>query len=201
MANEIFTPGRPDTDILVVFFSSKGIQANGNLEKGNTAVFAEEIARQTGADLFELVSPEGIYPDNLMPLQGIARREVKDNSRPAFTGDVPNFGKYRAVFIGGPAWYMSWPAINYTFLDSHDLTGKTLIPFATYVGSGLNGIDAKMKRLYPTVTQLQGLALKGADAQKMKESTQNEIRAWLTGLTPRMKCASSAGAGTSGHCN
>lgn len=175
-----FTSGRPDTDTLVVFFSSKGLQSNGNLKKGNTAVFAETIAELTGADLFELVSADDIYPDNFMPLQKIAKREIKDDSRPAYVGDIPDFSKYKSVFIGGPAWYMSWPAINYTFLDEHDLSGVALIPFATYVGSGLNGIDAKLKQLYPNVPQKQGLALKGADAQKMKEKTVNEIKSWLS---------------------
>ena len=182
MKNEFYVPGKENTDVLVVFFSAKGIQANGNLKKGNTEVFAEKIAELTGADLFELVSPDGYYPNNVIPLQGIAKREIKENLRPAYTGDVPDFSKYKTIFVGGPAWYMSWPAINYTFLDNHDLSGKILIPFDTYVGSGLNGIDSKLERQYPAVTKKEGLALKGAEAQKMKESTEKEIRGWLNKL-------------------
>lgn len=182
MENTNFIPGREDTDTLVVYFSSKGVQANGILKKGNTGVFAEKIAELTGADLFELVSADNIYPDNCMPLQGIAKKEIRDNSRPAYIGDVPDFTRYKTVFIGGPAWYMSWPAINYTFLDQHDLGNVTLVPFATFVGSGMSGIDDKLKRLYPDARQVRGLALKGADAQKMKDSAESEIKSWLKEL-------------------
>lgn len=182
MENGNFVPGKADTDTLVVYFSSKGVQANGILKKGNTGVFAEKIAELTGADLFELVSADDIYPDNLVPLQGIAKKEIRENSRPAYIGDVPDFSRYKTVFIGGPAWYMSWPAINYTFLDQHDISNVTLVPFVTYVGSGMSGIDDKLRRLYPGIAQAKGLALKGADAQKMKAGVENEIKAWLKEL-------------------
>ena len=183
MENNFFRRGNEDTDTLVVYFSSKGRQANGNLKKGNTAVFAEEIARQTGADLFELVSIDNHYPDNLLPLQGIAKRDMKESARPAYRGEVPDFGKYKRVFIGGPAWYLEWPMINYTFLEKHDFSVKEIVPFGTHVATpGVPSVAERLKLSWPQASILPGMSLKGPAAQKMAEETVKEIEAWITKL-------------------
>lgn len=182
MNNQNFIPGSPETDLLVVVSSSKGVQANGNLKKGNTQVFAEKIAELTGADLFILEpEEEGYYPDNFMSLMAVAKKEIRGDIRPAYKNDVPDFGKYRTVFIGGPAWFMRWPMITYTFLDRHDPTGINLVPFTTYVGHA-DGIQTQLKADFPQANHRTYLALKGADAQKMKKETEAEIRNWLSNM-------------------
>lgn len=181
MERRIFTPGKPDTDALVVFSTSAGLNNPNSDKRGNTQSFAEEIARQTGADLFELLSPDGHYAVNFLKLQGLAQKDYNENARPAYAEDVPDFGKYKTVFIGGPMWYMNWPAINYTFLDNHDWDGVNLVPFATYVGHA-DGIQRRLKADYPQANHLDYLAIKGGDAQKMKADTIERITSWLTGL-------------------
>lgn len=178
MNRRIFTPGKQDTDTLVVFSTSAGLNNPESNKRGNTQVFAEEIARQTGADLFELLSPDGHYNVNFLKLQSLAQKDYKANARPAYAEDVPDFSKYKTVFIGGPMWYMNWPAINYTFLENHDLSGINLVPFATYVGHA-DGIQRRLAADYPQANHLEYLSIKGGDAQKMKENTKEAIGAWL----------------------
>ena len=182
MGSEFKQYGDGESKALVVFSSMAGVQANGMLEKGNTAVLAEIIAEEAGADLFELVSADGHYPADYRKLEGIAQADLAMEARPPYAGDVPDFGKYDTVLMGGPAWYMRWPMINYTFLDGHDLVGKTLAPFATYVGSGLRGIDAHLAAAYPEAKAARGLAVKGADAQAATGAVRASVTRWLDGL-------------------
>ena len=178
---EHFISGQPGTKKLVVFSSSRGLRGIDASKKGNTEKLAEEIAKQTGADLFELISGDGHYPESFLKLQRTAQKDLKADERPAYEGDVPDFGKYKTVFVGGPAWYVNWPMINYTFLENHDLAGKELVPFITYVGtSGLSGIAARLKEDYPQTVILDGLELKGTAAQKMKDETEKKIGSWLS---------------------
>ena len=181
MTRKTFTPGKPDTDTLVVFSTGAGLQDPNSSKRGNTQSFAEEIARQTGADLFELLSPDGHFSVNFIKLQGLAQEDYNENARPSYAEDVPDFSKYKTVFIGGPMWYMNWPSINYTFLENHNLSGIKLVPFATYVGHA-DGIQRRLASDYPQANHLEYLAIKGGDAQKMKDSTKAEVSAWLKRL-------------------
>ena len=45
--------------------------------------------------------------------------------------------QYDTVFVGFPIWWYVEPRIVDTFLESYDFSGKTLIPFATSGGSGI----------------------------------------------------------------
>lgn len=177
--NKYFVAAKNNTDALVVYFSAKGVQANGILTKGNTASLAEIIADELNADLFELVSNDKHYPDDYRPLLEISKKDIESNARPMYQEDVPDFAKYKKVFIGGPAWFFYWPMINYTFLDKHDLTNKTLIPFATHAGSGLKGIDDHLIEMYPKNKVLKGISINGYDTQNDKDHVKRVVNNWL----------------------
>lgn len=80
------------SNILVVYFSRTGEQYTvGVIDKGNTAIVAEMIADQTGADLWEVLPAEDIYPtDSYDNLIDVAKKEQNDNTRPAYAGEVPD---------------------------------------------------------------------------------------------------------------
>ena len=177
----VFQKGNENTTKLVVYFSKAGLQSTGMIEKGNTAIVAEIIANQTGADTFELVSSDGHYPNDFIELQNIAKKDSRENTRPEYMGDV-DVSKYDAIFIGSPVWYTDWPAIVYTFLESNDLSNYTLIPFDTYVGSGLHPLDEKLAEKCPNSTIKEGIAVKGKDAQNNPEGVKNNISLWLSDL-------------------
>ena len=177
--NKYFKASKKETDTLVVYFSSKGFQANGLLEKGNTAILAEIIANELGADLFQLVSNNKHYPDDFRPLLDISKQDIEANARPGYLEDVPDFSKYKYIFVGGPAWYFYFPMIVYTFLDNHDLKDKILVPFTTHVGSGLTGIDSNLEKQYPNNKILKGLAVIGAYTQDDPERVKRFVKDWL----------------------
>ena len=72
--------------------------------------------------------------------------------------------------------------IMYTFFENEDLSGKTLIPFSTHEGSGLSGFDKKLASACPDSTVLNGLAVRGNDAQNDQDSVRQSVNDWISGL-------------------
>ncbi len=173
------------SDILVVYFSRTGEQYSvGVIDKGNTAIVAEMIAEETGADMFEILPKEDYYPYTYDELTDVAKKEQKENARPAYQGGVPDLSKYTTIFIGAPVWWGDWPMICYTFFEENAdaLAGKTLIPFSTHEGSGLSGFDRTLEAAIPGATVLDGLAIRGNDAQNNQDNVRETIKNWLSDL-------------------
>ncbi len=178
------TSGQPtsDTKILVVYFSRTGEQYTvGVIDEGNTAIVAEMIAEKTGADLYEIL-PENDYPYTYSALTDVAKQEQNDNARPTIRGDLPDVSGYDTIFIGAPVWWGDWPMICYTFFESVDLSGKSLVPFSTHEGSGLSGFDKKLAAAVLGATVLTGQAFRGNDCQNDKASVESNIQDWLNDL-------------------
>ena len=169
--------------ILVVYFSRTGEQYTvGVIDKGNTAIVAEMIADATGADMFEVLPQEDYYPYTYKELTDVAKQEQNDNARPTYQGSVPDLSQYSTIFLGAPVWWGDWPMIMYTFFENEDLSGKTLIPFSTHEGSGLSGFDRKLSSACPDATVLDGLAIRGNDAQNNQDSVRQSVNDWVSGL-------------------
>ena len=170
---------------LVVYFSRTGEQYRvGVIEKGNTAKVAEEIAEQTGADVFEVLPAEDNYPTAYEELTDYAKREQNENARPAYAGDVPELSGYDTVFIGAPVWWGDRPMIMYTFFEKNAdaLAGKTLYPFSTHEGSGLSGFDRKLASALAESTVGEGMAITGSDAQNDPDKVRSEVEIWLSDI-------------------
>ena len=94
------------TDILVVYFSRTGEQYGvGVIDEGNTAIVAQMIAEQTGADTFEILPVDDHYPMTYSELTDVAKQEQNENARPAYEGGVPDLSQYSTIFIGAPVWW------------------------------------------------------------------------------------------------
>lgn len=166
---------------LVVYFSHTGEQYGvGNVTEGNTAVIAKMIAEKAGADIFEIV-PEKDYPKVYKECTDVAKKEQNDKARPAYKGDIDTAG-YDTVFIGYPIWWGDLPMVVYTFLEKHDLGGKTLVPFCTHEGSGVSGTDRKIGALYKGATVKSALALRGSVAQNRRSEARSAVDKWYAGL-------------------
>ncbi len=176
-------PGEGEGKALVVYFSRTGEQYKvGVIDKGNTAIVAEMIAEETGADMFEILPEEDSYPDTYDALTEVAKQEQNDNARPAYKGEVPDLSGYTTIFIGSPVWWGDWPMIMYTFFENEDLSGKKLVPFSTHEGSGLANFDTALAEACPDSEVLEGLAVRGQDAQSDQENVRSAVKDWLSGL-------------------
>ena len=135
--------------ILVAFFSAGGV----------TAGLASNLAKAIGADVFE-IEPEVRYTDadlNWKDRNSRSSVEMKDRAaRPAIKNTVEDISVYDTIFIGFPIWWYREPSIIDTFLESYDLSGKTLIPFATSGISGLGKTADNFRELVPYAIVKEG---------------------------------------------
>ena len=166
------------SNMLVAYFSLAGEQYGvGVIEEGNTSIIAHMIAEQTGADLFEIeaVTP---YPTSHSELLDVSRQEMANNARPEIAGTVDNMDDYDTIFIGYPNWWGDMPMIVYNFLESYDLSGKTIVPFCTHGGSGLSNTESTIADITGG-TMKDGFAIPGTTAQNDRDTTRNEVTQWL----------------------
>ena len=165
---------------LVVYYSRTGENyAVGNIAEGNTAIVADMIIEQTGADSFEITPKEDNYPMTYNELTDYAKEEQNQNARPEIASTVENFDSYDTVYLGYPIWWGDLPMICYTFLESYDFSGKTIIPFCTHAGSGNAGTQSKIQSAVPNAEVKEVLAVTGTDAQNDPDSVKSQVIDWL----------------------
>ena len=148
---------------LVVYFSATG----------HTKKVAETIAKETGADLFE-IKPEVPYKPEDLNWQNAKSRstlEMKDpGSRPAIAEKVVNMSQYDVVFVGFPVWWYQEPSIINTFMESYDFKGKKVIPFATSGMSPIGDSGKNMQALAPGAAVAEGKRFpSNVSADELKE--------------------------------
>ena len=164
--------------MLVAYFSLAGEQYGvGVVEEGNTSIIAHMIAEQTGADLFE-IKPETPYPTTYQELLDVSQQEMADNARPEIVGTVDNMADYDTIFIGYPNWWGDMPMIVYNFLESYELSGKTIVPFCTHGGSGLSNTESTIADITGG-TMKDGFAIAGTTAQNDRDTARSEVTKWL----------------------
>ena len=153
---------------LVAYFSASGV----------TAKVAETLAEAIGADIYE-IEPAAPYSKADLDWTNQKSRssvEMSDPaSRPAIAGKRNNMDDYDTVFVGFPIWWYVAPTIINTFLESYDLTGKTIIPFATSGGSGMGKTNEKLQPSCPNSKLIEGKVFK-------KSASNSELAAWADGL-------------------
>lgn len=146
------------TKILVAYFSASG----------TTAKVAKKLADVTGADLFEIVPTAPYTRADLDWTDRNSRssREMRDKSfRPAIA-EATDTSKYDVVFVGFPIWWYVAPTIVNTFLESCDLTGKKVIPFATSGGSGMGRTSAELAPSCKGATVAEGKRFSSSASEK-----------------------------------
>lgn len=124
--------------ILVAYFSASG----------TTARLAKNVADTLGGDLFAIEPAEPYTAADLNWNDPRSRSSVEMNdksSRVAIAHKVENMADYDTVLVGYPIWWGVAPHIVNSFLESYELTGKTVIPFATSGGSGIGSPEAYLK--------------------------------------------------------
>jgi flavodoxin len=149
---------------LVAFFS----------RSGNTGVVAGLIHRKLGADLFE-IRPATPYPDDYLEQVRVATQERDRGFEPPLAARVSNVGRYDTLYLGFPIWGETAPAVIRSFLKSHDLASKTVIPFITHGGYGVGGSHTLLTSHAPRARVQRGFSMQ-ADQERQ---TMNTVNSWL----------------------
>jgi len=164
--------------VLIAYFTREGnnyVSGNiVNLPVGNTEVAAKMIQKITEADMFriEAVKP---YPEDYRECTEVAKKELRENARPELTHHVDNVESYNVIFLGYPNWWGTFPMPVFTFLESYDFSGKTIIPFCTHEGSGMGRSESDIKKLCTGAKVEKGLAIRGGSVK----GAEKEISKWV----------------------
>lgn len=154
------------SNALIVYFSCTG----------NTEGVAQRISSITGADMYEIIPEVPYTSDDLNYNVSDSRANIEmndENARPAISGTIDDIADYDTIILGYPIWWGTIPRIINTFIDSYDLTGKTIIPFCTSGSSGIENSVSRLRELLPGSNVTDGL-------RASSSTTDAEIEQWLT---------------------
>ena len=161
-----------DNKILVVYFSW-----SGHLDS-----MAHWVADETGGDLYRVTAKDP-YPDDYNQTADRAKQEQDNDERPEIMIDLTEeqMAQYDTVFFGFPVWWYDLPMSMWTFLESYDFSGKTIIPFFSHEGSS-NGAGA-----LPTIEKLaEGATVRSDDALSIRggsvADSEEDVCEWVQGL-------------------
>ena len=154
-------------NVLIVYFS----------QTGNTETVANIIHDNVGGDIVKLETTEA-YPSDYDELVDYAQQEQQGDARPELSTVIENIEQYDTIFLGYPNWWGDMPMAIYTFLDTHDLSGKTIAPFITHGGSGLSGTPENIQEEELNASVTEGLAIDGDEASDSSE----DVVEWLNSL-------------------
>lgn len=150
--------------ILIAYFSWSG----------NTKAVAEAIHTRTGGDMYEIV-PETPYSQNYSATVDKAKQEQQNNARPVLKNRLTDISQYDLIFIGYPNWWGSLPMPAATFMEGCSWQGKTVAPFFTHGGGGVQNCDRDLRKLAAGANVTEYLCLSGNRAR----NSQGEIDTWL----------------------
>lgn len=153
------------SNVLITYFSASGVTKN----------VAQKIAEENDYDLFE-IKPEEIYTPadlNYMDKNSRSTIEMNDKSFRPPIAETCDVSDYDIVAIGFPVWWYTAPTIINTFIESVDLTGKTIKVFCTSGGSGVDKCVSDLQDTYPELNFTKGMRFMG-NVSNAKDWIENE---------------------------
>lgn len=167
----------PETDDVDTVAGASRVARDGEV-LGNTEFIAKEIQKNLGGDLFAIETVQK-YPGEHQELLDFAYDELDKNARPELSGQIENVDSYDVVMVGYPNWNADLPMPLYTFFETYDFGGKTIIPFVTHGGSGFSDTVDTIKELEPSAKVIsEGLSVSRNDVAK----AQADVKEWTDAL-------------------
>ena len=142
-----------DKKTLVAYFSATG----------TTRKAAQKLAKQHNAKLWEIEAAEPYTAADLdwRNRQSRSSLEMQDEEARPTIKQCTNILPYDTIYVGYPIWWGICPRIINSWIDNNleQLQGKTLIPFATSGGSGVEQSVEYLNKTYPTLKWQKGLLM------------------------------------------
>lgn len=155
-----------DSKVLIVYYS----------RTGNTEELAKIISDKVNGDLFKIETVKE-YPSEYQEMTDVAQEEKNNNTRPVIK-ETRSVREYDTVFIGCPIWWGTCPMAMFTYIESQDFTGKTIIPFTTSGGSGLGTVEDDIKESSNAKNYLKGFTVSGSNVDNSSDSVTD----WLESI-------------------
>ena len=142
---------------------------------GNTARLAGWIQEETGGDLFSIVTAQP-YPSDYDECLDRGAKEQAEDARPELKAAVKNIDQYDVIFLGFPDWWGTCPMAVFSFLESYDFTGKTVIPFCSHGTSGVGRSIRDLKEAVPRGEILEEIGIYRQDTEEARPEIQKWVR-------------------------
>ena len=158
----------PQSDTIVVYFS----------RTGNTEKIADYLLEITGADSYVIQAAVPYSDEDIAYNNSSCRADQEQNDktvRPEIADPISSLDGYDTVFLGYPIWWGEEPRIIDTFLESYDLSEKTVIPFCTSGSSGISVSEKNIAALVPIGEQLAGKRFSAS-------ASKDEVQQWYDSL-------------------
>ena len=178
-----------ERNILIAYFSvpeTDGVDAVAGASRmisdgevlGNNQYVAQLIQQNVGGDLFRIQTVQE-YPGSHDALLEFAYNELTENARPELSSQIENPDSYDVIFLGYPNWNADLPMPLYTFLETYDFSGKTIVPFTVHGGSGFSRTIQTIRELQPNSTVVEnGLSI----SRNSVSEAPNRVSEWLAEL-------------------
>ena len=133
----------------------------------------EEEAR-TEIDTFKIEMKDPYSPVYMTCIDE-AKKDLRANARPALVSLPDSIDEYDTVILAYPNYWGTMPMAVFTFLESFDFSGKTILPLCTNEGSGMGGSERDIKKTCPGATVKSGLSVTGSEAA----NSAGRVKKWL----------------------
>ena len=164
--------------ILLAYFSRPGENFwNGgrrDLEVGNTEVLARTISARLDCEAHRIEAGDP-YPESYDATVLRNVREQDADARPAIAGPLRSIDDYDTVLLASPIWNVRAPMVMTTFVESHDVSGKTVVPVTTHAMSGLGTTPEDYAQSCRGARIGPGLAVRGEKAR----TARADVDSWL----------------------
>lgn len=151
---------------LIIYFSMSG----------NTKAAAEQIQKDTGADIVRLQRATP-YPKGYDNYSRVADHERRHHIHPAIKHNIPNLNQYSTILVGFPTWWQQPPMVIHSLFDTYNFQGKTIIPFTTSMSTPMSASMPYMRRMAQQdgATVKNGFRYDGNNGQLRKFLHQNGL--------------------------
>jgi len=139
-----------------------------------TKTAATCIQEQTGADMAELQA-KAPYSTNFDEIIQRSQEEMKNEALPEVLPLTVDLANYDTIFVGYPIWYGTYALPIRSWLASVDLSGKVVIPFATFGSGGYTQSVADLKQQQPNAQVLDGFGIRSALVEMLPETVSEML--------------------------
>ncbi len=156
-----------ENNAIVIYFS----------RTNNTEKIANYIIELTNTESYEILAKIP-YTDDDIKYYTNCRADQEQNdptARPEIGSEIIDLSTYDIIYLGYPIWHGQAPKIMYTFVESYDLTNKTIIPFCTSASSPIGSSATNLAKIEPNANWLAGKRFSAT-------STKNEVEEWLNSI-------------------
>ena len=154
--------------------SSASIRIDDNGLMGNAGQIAAWIAEEAGCETMEILTEE-TYPADYNETVDQAKQEQNEGFRPLLKADEKAVEDYDTIYLVFPNWWGDLPMPVYSFLEAHNLAGKTVNVFVTHEGSRFSNTVGTIAELEPGADVREGLAIQGGSVSDSEQT----VRQWV----------------------